>query len=406
MKRLLSALILVMIIPTMLFGGCAFVKSRTAVIYKVNGDIFEKKKVEVKEMTCEALLEEMKKEFVIRDDVVINSYTSEEDGKADLVLDFNGKFADYIKAQTEQKQKLTVQAVVNTFLRNLELDTMIFTVDGDPFKTKNYDFSKSLYSFEIGAVLPNGYMEAEEETEAGDEKDSEDKTDKKDTETTTMPEAVEVAVYNPPKRPDNKKYVAMTFDDGPHNKYTRLLVDKLKEYDAHATFFVVGNRMNGISGDAIRYAHENGNEIAVHGYTHDYYYDSCSDERYREELQKTEDVIIKYTGEKPTLMRPIGGSITDERTRTSGYGVILWNNDSNDWRYKGAGKKNVDTIVNNVMKSIGDGRIILMHEIYENSYQAFCLIMEKLDEMGYKVVTVSELLGEENIKAGIKYRGY
>ena len=58
------------------------------------------------------------------------------------------------------------------------------------------------------------------------------------------------------------------------------------------------------------------------------------------------------------------------------------------------------------MRNIGDGRIILMHEIYENSYQAFCIIMQKLDEMGYKVVTVTELLGEENIKPGVEYRGY
>ena len=398
MRRFLSALILVLIIPTMLFGGCAFAEAKTAVIYRVSEDMFEKRKIEVNDLTYDVLLAELKTDSVIPADVSINSFNlPEQNGKADITIDFNGKFADYIKAQSDEDQRLTVQAIVNTFLRSNGLDTLTFTVDGQPLATENNDFSDVLYFFETGAVLPKGYMKAETATET-----QTDKADKE--ETTKMPEAVEVAVQNPPKRPDNKKYVAMTFDDGPHYTYTKLIADKLKEYDARATFFVVGNRMNGVAGDAIKYAHENGCEIAVHGYTHDYYYDSCSEEKFREELQKTEDLIIKYTGEKPTLMRPIGGNTTDARNKASGYGVILWNNDSNDWRHKDPG--GVDAIVNNVMRNIGDGRIILMHEIYENSWQAFCIIMEKLDEMGYKVVTVSELLGEENIVPGEQYNGY
>ncbi len=393
MRRFLSALVLVLIVPMMLFGGCNFLKSEIVITYKMDGDNFEKKQIEVKEITYEALLSEMKKEAIIPENVKINEFALSE--KNEMLIDFSGEFSEYIKAQPKKNQKSAVQAVVNTLLRNLSLDTLIFTVDGKPFKTKDYDFSKKLHRFEAGAVLPDGYMEYEKPTEA---------TTKK--ETTTMPEAVEVAVYNPPKRPDKKKYVAITFDDGPHNKYTRLIVDKLKEYDAHATFFVVGNRMHGTAGEAIKYAHKNGNEIAVHGYTHNYYYDRCSEEKFREELQKTEDVIIKYTGEKPTLMRPIGGNTTPARNRASGYGVIMWSVDSNDWRYKAPGKKNVNTIVNNVMRSVGDGSIILMHEIYENSWQAFCIIMEKLDKAGYKVVTVSELLGAENIKPGVQYHGY
>ena len=54
------------------------------------------------------------------------------------------------------------------------------------------------------------------------------------------------------------------------------------------------------------------------------------------------------------------------------------------------------------MKSVKDGSIILMHELYENSYQAFCILIERLYQEGYELVTVSELLGDK-LQPGQKY---
>jgi len=87
-----------------------------------------------------------------------------------------------------------------------------------------------------------------------------------------------------------KKRVAITFDDGPHNVRTALIVDELAKYGYHATFFVVGNRVDGTDyngSSGLKYAADAGNEIGVHGYTHSYYYDSCDDATYRDELSKT-----------------------------------------------------------------------------------------------------------------------
>ena len=70
------------------------------------------------------------------------------------------------------------------------------------------------------------------------------------------------------------KRVAITFDDGPHNVRTVKIVDELAKYGFHATFFVVGNRVDGSAyngSSAVKYAIENGNEIAIHGYTHEKY---------------------------------------------------------------------------------------------------------------------------------------
>ena len=106
-------------------------------------------------------------------------------------------------------------------------------------------------------------------------------------------------------------------------------------------------------------------------------------------------------------MRPPGGNITADRVASCPYGVIMWSVDSEDWRYKGRGDEatkqaNINTIVNNIMKQIGDGDIVLMHELYENSYEAFCIVIERLYAEGYEVVSVTELLGSD-LQAGKKY---
>ena len=205
------------------------------------------------------------------------------------------------------------------------------------------------------------------------------------------------------------KRVAFTFDDGPHPTLTYKFVDKLKEYGAAATFFVVGNTISKSRGAAMAYAAENGCEIGIHSYTHTkaLYYHTCTEAEYLQDMQQCADAIAKYVSDPIRLMRPPGGNITADRVKKCPYGVILWNVDSNDWRYKARTdeatiQQNINIIVDNVMKDISDGDIILMHEIYENTYEAFCILIERLYQEGYELVTVSELLGDD-LRPGQKY---
>jgi peptidoglycan/xylan/chitin deacetylase (PgdA/CDA1 family) len=221
---------------------------------------------------------------------------------------------------------------------------------------------------------------------------------------TTKPEVPETEEPTVPK-----KRVAFTFDDGPHSTITYQFVDKLKEYGASATFFVVGNRLGAKGGAAIAYAYENGCEIGIHSYTHEkeLYYDRCTEAEYFSDMQKTADAINKYVPATVTLMRPPGGNITAERIESCPYSVITWNVDSLDWKYKARTDEetieaNINTIVNNVMSKIKDGDIVLMHEIYQNSYEAFSILIERLYADGYEIVSVSELLGDR-LEPGVKY---
>ncbi len=205
--------------------------------------------------------------------------------------------------------------------------------------------------------------------------------------------------------------VALTLDDGPHITRTRAIVDALDKYGYNATFFVVGNRVDGTvysGADAMVYAYNHGNEIAIHAYTHEYYYNECTDEQFSDELLLTKRAINKYLPNvKVKLMRPVGGAITASRVQSCGYSTIIWNVDSEDWRYSKRSteeeqKQNVDIIVENVMSCVKDGDIILMHDIHENTAVAIPIILEKLHAAGYDVVTVSELLGD-SVEAGKKF---
>jgi len=226
---------------------------------------------------------------------------------------------------------------------------------------------------------------------------------------TTVPVTTTAPVTTAPSnnKDPNRKLVAFSFDDGPNNSLTYKFVDKLKEYGATATFFVVGNRMGKNNGAALQYAVDNGCDVGLHSYAHDYY-NKMSMEEYLEDLSKTEAAIKKYVNVDIRLMRPPGGILSTAQKEACPYTVVKWSVDSNDWKYKSRNsqqeiEKNVQTIVNNVMSVIKEGDIVLMHELYQNSYEAFCIIIEQLYEQGYEIVTVSELLGEERIIPGTLY---
>lgn len=208
-----------------------------------------------------------------------------------------------------------------------------------------------------------------------------------------------------------RKKVALTFDDGPDDQNTVMLVDELKRYGFNATFFVIGKKIveTDYGSDVLKYVVENGNEIGVHAYTHTINYSEvCSDEKYAEEIRKTEEAIhTVLPNYEIKLMRPVEGLMTDERAAASKYPVMHWNIDTFDWKYTARDSAltmldNIKIIKDTVITRIKEGDIVLMHEIHDNSYEAAVIILEWLYDNGYEVVTVSELLGE-NAQPGVRY---
>lgn len=184
--------------------------------------------------------------------------------------------------------------------------------------------------------------------------------------------------------------VALTYDDGP-GYYTDALLDLLDSYGAKATFFMIGEEIENYPDQVLR-EHEMGMEQGNHSWDHKTL-THLSDGEIEEEFERTSDLLESITGERPDLFRAPGGGINDAVYDNSlGMKSILWSIDTLDWETKDA-QQTYDTVINNVQ----DGDIILMHEIYEATLKASEELIPKLQEMGYKLVTVSELAAAKGV---------
>lgn len=191
----------------------------------------------------------------------------------------------------------------------------------------------------------------------------------------------------------DRKVVALTFDDGPDPSDTPAILELLRQYRAKATFFVVGKRAEQYP-ELVRMEFEEGHEVANHSYSHSYF-GRKSPEWIRGDMLKAEKTLLSITGTKPVLFRPPGGYYGDNVVRAASgadYRIILWSwhQDTGDWDTPG-----VPHIVNKVLNHTRNGDIILFHDFVYGKTQtvdALKIILPRLEEEGYRFVTVSELL--------------
>ena len=187
----------------------------------------------------------------------------------------------------------------------------------------------------------------------------------------------------------NKKYVALTFDDGP-SIYTKKIIDTLKKYDVNATFFILGNKVKPYQ-ELLNESLSNGNILGNHSYNHKWLI-KLNEEELNNQIIKTNDEIKLYTGYTPTLLRPTYGSINN-KIKHLNMDIVLWTVDTMDWKYK-----NVNTIVSRATKNLKDGDIILMHDIYKTSALAVDKIITEIKKQGFELVTIPELKEIEKLR--------
>ena len=181
------------------------------------------------------------------------------------------------------------------------------------------------------------------------------------------------------------KKIALTFDDGPHPKYTEQLLDGLKERGVVATFFVTGENAENYP-DIIRREQDEGHLIGNHTYSH-IQLTSRNRETFREELVQTNEILEEITGEKISFVRPPYGSWDKSFEKELNMFPVLWNIDPLDWC-----SHNADCIASKVVEKAGDGDIILMHDYYETSVTAALEVVDILQKRGFQFVTVEEIL--------------
>ena len=167
--------------------------------------------------------------------------------------------------------------------------------------------------------------------------------------------------------------VYLTFDDGPSDRVTPRVLDTLKEYNVHATFFIVNY---GESGKAlIRRMIDEGHTVAIHGYSHDYAAIYKSDEAFMQNIYRLRDRLRSDFGYEAAIIRFPGGSSNTvsrqysvgimsrlaQRVQAEGFTYFDWNVSSGDAAGTPASS---GQIYNNVTSALRHGRsnVVLMHD--------------------------------------------
>lgn len=191
----------------------------------------------------------------------------------------------------------------------------------------------------------------------------------------------------------SQKLVALTFDDGPHKKYTQEILDILHNYHAKATFFVMGGNAK-LYPDLVKKEYISGNEVANHSYTHPNIA-HLSDAAIQKELTKCSDTINNIIHVYPIVFRPPYGSTSKHAVQVinnMGIKVVTWTYMINDYDVS---KMTPEIISSSVIKNTRPGAIIVMHDgngNREKTVKALPVILQNLTAKGYKFVTVAELL--------------
>ena len=189
--------------------------------------------------------------------------------------------------------------------------------------------------------------------------------------------------------PVSGKYIAMTFDDGPHPSNTPRLLDILRARNIKATFYVIGRNVD-LYPQIVRRCVAEGHEIGNHSYTHRLL-SKLSDSEIREDLARCRDAVGRAAGIQPrTLRPPYGGLLQRQREMVHaefGYPTIMWNVDPLDWKRPGP-----SVVCSRILSHTTAGSIVLSHDLHAPTVDAMPSTLDGLLQRGFQFVTVSQLL--------------
>ncbi|MFD6948696.1 polysaccharide deacetylase [Nocardiopsis sp. TSRI0078] len=191
------------------------------------------------------------------------------------------------------------------------------------------------------------------------------------------------------------KCVALTFDDGP-GEHTDALLDILDEYDARATFYVLGSLVEEFP-DPMRRMAEEGHELGNHTWKHDDLA-RMSGTEIRKDIKRTNEAVRELTGSLPRTIRPPYGSLDGTVRRSVDQPFVLWDVDTLDWK-----NRDSDAVSGHALDHTVPGSVVLFHDIHETSVQAVPAVLAGLHRQGYHFVTVTDIFGDSGLEPGDVY---
>jgi peptidoglycan-N-acetylglucosamine deacetylase len=188
----------------------------------------------------------------------------------------------------------------------------------------------------------------------------------------------------------SEKHIALSFDDGPHQEFTPQVLSALAQYNALATFFVIGKNIQG-NENILQQMDADGHSIGNHSYSHSYFVDFKNVQGFKDELNQTSESVFKIIGKRMKLFRPPYGVITPNLAKASqglDYNIIGWSIRSFDTTARPA-----HFISQRVQEQIKPGAIILFHDTSDKTIQVLKQTLSFAKENGYKIVSLEQLLG-------------
>lgn len=207
------------------------------------------------------------------------------------------------------------------------------------------------------------------------------------------------------KRGRVKSEIALTFDDGPDPRYTPLLLDLLKRYDARATFFVVGAHAEKHP-ELLQRMHEEGHVIGIHNYEHKTNW-LMRPKKVKWHIQRTQEVIKDATGQDAIYYRPPWGIVNAFDYSPGHLQIILWSGIFGDWRFK----VGADRLRQRMMKKMRPGEVLLLHDCGvtpgadenapENMLKALEGYLEEGERRGFRFVGIDEMIALTDKSIGL-----
>ncbi len=200
---------------------------------------------------------------------------------------------------------------------------------------------------------------------------------------------------------DYNKRIALTFDDGPSEEYTKKILNILNENNTKASFFVIGSKVNSNS-NVVKMIYQDGHDIGNHTYLHSNI-QKLSKSQSILELNATQRVLEGYLNINTRLFRGPYGLDTVPDTKAElesisglsdlGYYSVGYDIDTKDWLIKD--KK---AIKESIIKGVEErnGGIVLLHDgggDRSETVEALKEIIPELKTRGYTFVTISSLIG-------------
>ncbi|KLU56127.1 xylanase deacetylase [Paenibacillus sp. VT-400] len=191
---------------------------------------------------------------------------------------------------------------------------------------------------------------------------------------------------------------ALTFDDGPDPHYTPRLLDLLRQHQAKATFFVVGEHAASHP-ELIQRIHEEGHLIGIHNYIHKTNW-LMRPRTVRDQIQRTGQIIHEVTGVKTCYYRPPWGIMNlfdffSKKERK----IVLWSSMFEDWRSRVGAQR----LTERMLKELRGGEVMLLHDrgttlgadahAPEQMLQALEVVLQEAERLGLQSVRVDTLMG-------------